>query len=300
MKSDKVWGGIEAGGTKFLCAVGSDPQNILAERRIETTAPGETLEKVCNFFRPYVRAGQVSRLGVGSFGPLDLDPASPSYGNITSTPKPGWRDTPLVRTLREALGLEVALDTDVSAAALGEYLWGANRGLDPCLYLTVGTGIGGGLIKDGRPYHGLLSPEMGHLRVPHDLERDPFPGACPFHQDCLEGLAAGPAIRERWGLAGEELADEHPFWELEAEYLAQALAALILIASPRRIILGGGIMERRFLIGSVRTKVGELLNGYVQHPFITQNIEEYIVPPGLGKRSGLLGAIALAKAQETA
>lgn len=296
----QAWGGIEAGGTKFVCAVGRDPQNVAAEKRIETTTPTETLEEVFAFFRPFVRSGEVRCIGVGSFGPVDLDPGSPTYGNITSTPKPGWQDVPLTRRLREALGVEVALDTDVNAAALGEYLWGASQGLDPCLYLTVGTGIGGGLIQDGRPYHGLLSPEMGHLRVPHDKERDPFGGACPYHGDCLEGLAAGPAIQKRLGVRGEALSDEHPFWELEAEYLAQAVAAFILTLSPKRIILGGGIMERRSLLEGVRARVPEILNGYVQHPLITEKIAEYILPPALGRRAGLLGAIALARGQEAA
>ena len=300
MSPAPVWGGIEAGGTKFLCAVGSDPQTLLAETRIETTSPAETLQKVAGFFLPFVNSGQVKRIGIGSFGPLDLDPDSPAYGNITSTPKPGWRDAPLLGLLRERLDVELALDTDVNAAALGEHLWGASRGLDPSLYLTVGTGIGGGLLKDRRPYHGLLTPEMGHVRVPHDRERDPFAGACPFHADCLEGLASGAAIRQRFGAAGEDLADDDPFWELEADYLAQALAAYTLILSPRRIILGGGVMHRELLFAKIRGKVQAALNGYVQHPLITQRIDEYILPPALGKRAGLLGAIALARLQEEA
>jgi fructokinase len=290
-----AWGGIEAGGTKFLCAAGSDPLNLLAEARFETTTPEETLQQVCDFFLPFIRSGQVQRIGVGSFGPLDLDPASASYGRITSTPKPGWQNVDLIGILHDRLNVDVALDTDVNAAALGEHLWGASRGLDPSLYLTVGTGIGGGLITGGKPYHGLLTPEMGHLRIPHDRGGDPFGGACPYHGDCLEGLAAGPAIQARTGMAGEALPDDHPFWELEAGYLAYALANYILTLSPRRIILGGGVMQREFLLARVRAGVREALNGYVQHELITQHIEDYLLPPGLGKRAGLLGAIALAK-----
>jgi len=283
-----------------MCAVGSGPDDLRAEVRIETTIPAETLARVRDFFLPFVQSGQVRVIGLGSFGPLDLDPASPTYGSITSTPKPGWSDTPLAATLRESLGVRVAVDTDVNAAVLGEFTWGAGRGQDPCLYLTVGTGIGGGLLKVGRPYHGLLNPEMGHLHVPHDRLRDPFPGSCPFHGDCLEGLAAGPALRARFGEKGESLADDDPFWELEAEYLAYALANFVLTLSPRRIILGGGIMDRSFLIGKVRARVKDALNGYARHPLITEHIEEYVVPPGLGRSAGLLGAIALAKTLEAA
>ena len=247
-----------------------------------------------------MRSGQVRSVGVGSFGPLDLDPRSPSYGRITSTPKPGWQDADLLGSLRSRLNVDVVLDTDVNAAALGEFRWGASRGADPSLYLTVGTGIGGGLISAGKPYHGLLNPEMGHMRIPHDFARDPFPGSCPFHGDCLEGLASGPAILARTGRLGQDLADDDPFWELEAGYLAEAIANFILTLSPRRVILGGGVMERGFLLDGIRARVLTALNGYVRHAGVMEHIDEYILPAGLGKRAGLLGSIALAIAKDEA
>jgi fructokinase len=290
------YGGIEAGGTKFNCLVGRSPDEVLDQIRVPTTSPAETLQRAIKFFSPFVKAGRIRSIGVGSFGPCDLNPASSTFGFITSTPKPGWQNTDVFGPLRAALGVEVAFDTDVNAAALGEFTWGATMGLDPSLYLTVGTGIGGGLIVGGSPLHGLHHPEMGHIRVPHDRVRDPFPGSCPFHADCLEGLASGPAIQQRFGRRGEALADDDAFWQLESEYIAAAISNYILVTSPSRIVLGGGIMQREFLLVMVRQAVVRLLAGYVDHPAITQGIDQYIVPPGLGQRSGMLGAIALAGA----
>jgi fructokinase len=292
----QYFGGIEAGGTKFNLLVGRSPDDVLEQIRVPTTSPAETLQRAIRFFAPFVSAGKVGSIGVGSFGPCDLSPASSTFGFITSTPKPGWQNTDVVGPLRNALGVEVAFDTDVNAAALGEFTWGATMGLDPSLYLTVGTGIGGGLIVGGRPLHGLHHPEMGHIRIPHDRARDPFPGSCPFHADCLEGLASGPAIQQRFGTRGEALTDDDPFWQLEAEYIAAAISNYILIASPSRIVLGGGIMQREFLLDMVRQAVVRLLAGYVAHSALAGGIDDYIVPPGLGQRSGMLGAIALAGA----
>ena len=298
MFEPSLYGGIEAGGTKFVCAVAAGPENIAGEARFGTQAPEDTLQQASNFFLPYVQSKQIRRIGLGSFGPVDLEPGSPTYGYITSTPKVEWQNTDIAGILRERLGLPVVMDTDVNAAALGEHIWGASRGVDPSLYLTVGTGIGGGLVKDGRPYHGLLSPEMGHLRIPHNRTADPFPGACPYHGDCLEGLAAGPAIEKRMGRRGETLAADDPFWGLEAEYLAHGLTNCILTLSPGIIILGGGVMRNMILLQNIRMKVQESLNGYVKHGRIMERIEEYIVPPMLGERSGVLGAIALAMAED--
>jgi fructokinase len=292
----QYFGGIEAGGTKFNCLVGRSPDEVLAQIRVPTTSPAETLGPVIEFFLPFVRAGKIGSIGIGSFGPCDLTPGSSTFGFITSTPKPGWQNTDVVEPIRSALGVEVAFDTDVNAAALGEFTWGATIGRDPSLYLTVGTGIGGGLIIGGRPLHGLHHPEMGHIRIPHDRVRDPFPGTCPFHADCFEGLASGPAIQQRFGRRGETLADDDAFWPLEAEYVAAAVSNYILVASPSRIVLGGGIMQREFLLPLVRQAVMRLLAGYVDHPAIAYGIDQYIVPPGLGQRSGMLGAIALAGA----
>jgi fructokinase len=295
MRENMLYGSIEAGGTKFRCAVGRDPQSIVGEVRFATRAPEETLEEAAAFFRPFVESGQVGRVGLGSFGPVDLDPESATYGYITSTPKPGWQNTDIHGRLEEKLGVPVVMDTDVNAAALGEYEWGAGRGKDPCLYLTVGTGIGGGLVKDGKPYFGLLTPEMGHVRIPHDLRVDPFPGACPFHGDCLEGLAAGPAIEKRMGKRGELLAEDDPFWEIEAGYLADALMNYIVVASPRIIIVGGGVMKQQAVWRSLRSNLQERLNGYLRHEMLLERMEEYVVPPELGDRAGVMGGIVLAR-----
>lgn len=289
-------GGIEAGGTKFVCAVGTGPEDVRRETRFPTAGPEETLDRAVGFFREASEAGEPIRaLGVGSFGPVDPDPASETWGHVTSTPKPGWAGTDVAGALARELDVPVAFDTDVNAAALGEWRWGAARRLDTFVYLTVGTGIGGGGLVNGRLMHGLVHPEMGHLRVPHDLEADPYRGRCPYHGDCLEGLASGPAIAERWGAPAESLPDDHPAWTLEAEYLGHALAAYVLVLSPQRIVVGGGVMARRALYGLVRRRVVELLAGYVRHPALEGGLDRYIVPPGLGDRSGLLGAMALAR-----
>ena len=287
-------GGIEAGGTKFVCAIASDPPNIVNEVRFPTTTPEETLRQVCNFFLPYVKADQIKGIGLGSFGPVDVDVNSPTYGFITSTPKPYWANTNILGILREKLGVLIAFDMDVNAAALGEFKWGASKGIDSSLYLTVGTGIGGGYIKDGKPLKGLLVLEMGHIRVPHDLNLDPFRGACPYHDDCFEGLASGPAIQARFGQRGETLSSDDPFWEVEADYIAHALANYIFTLAPRMIILGGGVMDNTFLFAKIRQKVQKILNGYLKSDILLNNIDRYIVPPGLANRAGVLGAIALA------
>src|SRR5690242_6735137 len=227
--------GVELGGTKARCRV---------ETRFATTTPAETLERIADFFIGHALAGPLAALGVASFGPLDLDPRSATFGFITTTPKQPWRQLVLVGSLRRALGIRVALDTDVNAAALAEHRWGRGRGVGTLVYLTVGTGIGGGVLVEGRPLHGLVHPEIGHVRVPHDHARDAFAGVCPHHGDCLEGLASAPALAARWGAAPESLADDHPAWALEAEYLALGLASVVLTLSPQRIVLGGGVMAR--------------------------------------------------------
>jgi len=289
-----MYGGLEAGGTKFVCAVGTGPDDIRAEIRYPTTDPTETLGRAIDFFRQQAWEVPLSAIGVACFGPVDLDPASPTYGYITTTPKPGWAYTNVVGRLRDALQLPIALDTDVNGAALGEYRWGATQGQDPCLYLTIGTGIGGGGIVNGRPLHGLIHPEVGHMRLPHDWQADPFAGTCAYHGDCFEGLACGPAMKQRWGCPAEALPADHPAWALEARYIALALVNLICTLSPRRIVLGGGVMQMGALYPLIRTQVQRLLNGYLQSPAILEGIDGYIVPPGLGARSGVLGAIALA------
>ncbi len=286
-----IYGGIEAGGTKFVCMVAGGPGDVRAETRFPTTTPDETIGRAIEFFRQYL---PLKAIGVASFGPVDLNPTSPTYGSITTTPKPHWANTDITGRLNAALDLPVAFDTDVNGAALAEYRWGAARDCDPVLYITIGTGIGGGCLINGKPMHGLVHPEMGHIRLPRDPKVDPYSGFCPFHGDCFEGLAAGPAMRLRWGQPAETLPADHPGWELEAHYIALALSDLVCTLSPKRIVLGGGVFEHTGLIERVRVRTQELLNGYVKSPVILEHIDEYIVRPGLGGRSGVLGAIALA------
>ena len=294
MSSGALYGGVEAGGTKFVCMVGRGPQEIVAERQFLTSDPAVTLPQVASFFRPFAHDQSLRAIGIGSFGPCDLDPNSRTYGYITSTPKPGWHDTDLVGTLLNALHVQVAFDTDVNAAAFGEHVWGAAVRKSTCLYLTVGTGIGGGYIVDGHPLHGLQHPEMGHIHVQHDRSRDPFPGSCPYHGDCLEGLVSGPAIQARFGIRGEDLSESDAFWELEAEYLGAAIAAYVLVLSPAIIVIGGGIMKRSILLPRIRESVKRHLADYIRQPALTNGMDEYIVSPGLGSRAGVLGALALA------
>ena len=241
--------------------------------------------RVIEFFKSRER---VEAVGIGSFGPIDPDTRSATFGYITSTPKRAWRNFDLAAAIRDALAVKVAFDTDVNAAALGEFRWGAAQDLHTFLYLTIGTGVGGGGMMNGRLMHGRRHPEMGHIRIPHDLGRDPFRGNCPYHGDCLEGLAAAPAIEERWGQLPHALSADHQAWDLEAHYLALAIANLTCAFSPQRIVLGGGVMRRAQLYPMIREKVAALLNGYVDAP--------EIVRPELGSRAGVLGAIALAQA----
>lgn len=297
MEAKPLYGGIEAGGTKFICAIGAGPDDIRAEERFPTTSPAETIGRAVAFFRRWQEAGgpALSAIGIASFGPLDADPTSPTFGYITVPPKPGWANTDFAGAVRRALNLPVAFDTDVNAAALAEWRWGAGQGLHTLIYLTVGTGIGGGAVVHGRLLHGLAHPEMGHMRIPHDWERDPFPGTCPYHGDCLEGLAAGPALEARWGQPAESLPPEHPAWELEADYLALGLMNLVYALAPQRIILGGGVMEQSHLFPRIRQKLLLLFKGYVVSPALLQDMDRYIMPPALGRRAGVLGAIALAQ-----
>ncbi len=291
----KLYGAVEAGGTKFVCAVGTGPADILAELRIPTLSPADTIPHVLEFFHAQEALHEtLAGVGIASFGPLDLHSGSPAYGSITATPKPGWSRTNLFGKIRESLYTPVFIDTDVNGAAMGEFCWGAARGLDTFIYLTIGTGIGGGGMVNGKLMRGLLHPEMGHMRIPHDREEDPFDGICSFHADCLEGLASGPAIHARWGTRPEDLPEDHPAWALEARYISLAVANLVCTISPERVILGGGIMSQTHLLPRIRRNVVESLNGYVQAPAILNEIDDYLVLPGLGTRSGILGALALA------
>jgi fructokinase len=289
-------GGIEAGGTKFVCAVGTSPDDVRALVRIPTTTPPETIARAIEFFQTEgARFGTLRAVGIASFGPIDPEPRSTKFGYITSTPKPGWANTDFAGAIGRALAVPVGFDTDVNVAALGEWRWGAGQGTENLVYLTIGTGIGGGGLVNGKLMHGLLHPEMGHIRIPHDRAADPYPGHCPFHGDCFEGLACGPAMAERWKQSPDTLPADHPAWTLEAHYLALALVNIICALSPERIILGGGVMSNPRLLPLVRAGVQELLNAYVQSPAVLDEIERYIVAPGLGDRSGVLGAFALAE-----
>jgi fructokinase len=296
MATRNLLGGMEGGGTKFVCAVGYGPDEILEEIRFPTTHPAETLGRALAFFEKY--ADRLAALGLAPFGPLDLRPDSPSFGRITATPKPGWAGTDVLGFFRARLRLPLAFDLDVNAAAFGEYAWvPQNQSLDSLIYYTIGTGIGAGVIVGGQIVHGLTHPEAGHIRLPHDHHRDPFVGSCPFHGDCFEGLANGPALRARWSQPAENLPDDHPAWNLEAEYIAHALANTILMLSPQRIVLGGGVMKRLHLFPLIRQRVREILNGYVASPVIAGSMDDYIIPPALGGRAGVLGAMALAAHQ---
>jgi len=291
----KLYGGLEGGGTKFVCLVGSGPDDILAETQFPTTTPETTIQQVIDFFRQKQdEYGEISAIGVAPFGPLDLNPVSKKYGYITSTPKPGWANTNILGIIQQALSLPLGFDTDVNAAALGEWYWGAAKGLDTFIYVTIGTGIGGGGMVNNRLMHGLLHPEMGHIYVPRIQGTDQFPSICPFHSECLEGLASGPAIEKRWGKPAEKLPVEHPAWKLEAHYLSLGIVNWIYTLSPQKVILGGGVMKQEHLLPLIRDKVYVLLNEYPTLPEIQGNMDEYIVPPLLGTKAGVLGALALA------
>jgi fructokinase len=285
-----VYGGIEAGGTKWVLAIGTSPDDLRATETIPTTAPRETIDRTVAFFE---REGPVAAIGIGSFGPVDLALSSRTWGHITTTTKPGWAYTDVAPEIGRRLSVPVAFDTDVNAAALGEHRWGAAQGLDTFCYVTAGTGIGGGAVVGGKLLQGLVHPEFGHLRIPHDHRRDPFPGICPYHGDCWEGLASGPSIEARWGLPAAELGADHAGWQLEAHYLGLGLVSAICILSPERIVLGGGVMNAPGLLSLVRGEIGSLLNGYVENDALAS--DDYVTLPALGHRSGVLGAIALAE-----
>ena len=290
-----LFGAIETGGTKVDCAVGTWPDDVRERIRIPTTTPIETLARINAFLLRHHREAPLDAIGIGSFGPIDLRTGSPTYGYITSTPKPGWRYIDLVGPISEELKLPVTFDTDVNAAALGEYRWGPSSTVDSMVYITVGTGIGGGGVIGGRPLHGASHPEMGHIRIPHDRAADPFDGSCPYHRDCLEGLASGPAMEARWGVPADSLPEDHRAWDLEAEYLAGGVANIMVTLSPERIVMGGGVMKQRHLFPRIRSRAVDILHGYGVADEIVDAIDDYIVPPALGEDSGIAGAFALAQ-----
>ncbi|MBB6637278.1 ROK family protein [Cohnella thailandensis] len=281
-------GAIEAGGTKFVCGIGDENGNVLDRVSFPTEQPEKTLGQVISYFKDK----NVEAIGVGTFGPIDIDPASPTYGYVTTTPKPGWSNYPFLDTLKKEFDVPFGWDTDVNAAAFGEATWGAAKGLDSVLYYTIGTGVGVGVYAEGKMVHGLVHPEGGHVLTRRHPD-DTYEGFCPYHGDCLEGIAAGPAIERRWKVKGSELPVDHPAWEMEAFYIGQALANAILMLSPKKIILGGGVMHQMQLFPLIREQVRKDLNGYVNAKAIVEGIADYIVPPGLGDNAGLCGSIAL-------
>jgi fructokinase len=286
-----AYGGMELGGTKVVCAVGRGPGEIVERTVFPTTTPDETLDRATRFLAAH---RPLAAVGIAAFGPLDLDPASAGYGSVTTTPKRDWPGTRVRERIEAALGVPAPIDTDVSAAALAEWRWGAARGVDTAAYVTVGTGIGAGILVAGRPYRGLSHPEFGHVPVARDPSDD-FPGVCPFHGDCLEGLASGPAIEARWHTDPPRLPADHEGWALEAGYLGSALATLVLILAPGRIVLGGGVMTASGLIALVRARVRQRLAGYLAVEPLDGLLDDYLVPPALGADAGVLGAIALAR-----
>ena len=295
---DHCYGGIEAGGTKFVCAVGTALDDLCKEN-FNTTDPDQTLTHAIDFFKAQNSQRRIAAIGIGSFGPIDLHKDSPTYGFITSTPKRGWANTDIVGRIKASLDVPVAFDTDVNAAALGEHRSGAAQDLTTFIYLTIGTGVGGGGLVNGKLLHGLVHPEMGHICLPRHID-DTYRGNCPFHNtessySCFEGLASGPAMAERWGQTPESLGDDHKAWDLEAYYISMAIVSYVCTLSPQRIIIGGGVMKRGRLIELIRHKVKEMLNDYVQSAAILESIEDYIVLPKLGHNAGVVGAIELAK-----
>jgi fructokinase len=289
--SDQLYGCIEAGGTKFIVGVVSAPDDIRETARFDTITPAETIGAALAWLKAaQERHGAFSAIGIASFGPLELDRRAANWGYITATTKPGWSNCDFGARVEREMQLRVGFDTDVNGAALAESRWGAGHGQPACVYVTIGTGIGGGAIIDGKPLHGLSHPEMGHIRPPRHADDAGFAGICPFHGDCLEGLASGPAIKARWGASLSELPDDHPGHEIIAWYLAQLVVTLQSIMEPGRIILGGGVTATPGLIERVRLKASELGKGYFRG-----HAEDIIVRPGLGENAGLLGALALAQ-----
>ena len=282
-----VLGALEAGGTKMVCAIGNEYGEISEQISIPTETPEITIPKLISFYQDK----GISALGIGCFGPIELNRNAAAYGYITTTPKLAWQQYDIVGAFKRALGVPVGFDTDVNASALGEHTWGIGKGLDSCIYITIGTGIGVGVIADGRLLHGMLHPEGGHILL-HKLPEDTYKGFCPFHENCFEGLAAGPAVEGRWGRKAINLAEDRKVWEMEAEYIAQALVNYTCILSPQRIILGGGIMHQTQLLPMIRERFAQLLNGYLKTKEL-EDLDSFIVLQSLHDKQGIMGALKL-------
>ena len=284
-----LYGALEAGGTKMVMAIGNEQGEILDQISIPTETPQITMNTIVDYFK----SKNIEALGIGSFGPIDLDKASDTYGSITSTPKLAWVNYNIVGALKKALQIPVGFDTDVNASALGEATWGIMKDIPSGIYITIGTGIGVGVYMNGSLLHGMLHPEAGHILLSKHPE-DTFEGICPYHPNCFEGLASGPAIEKRWKKKAIELTNNPKVWELEAYYIAQGLVDYILTLSPHRIVLGGGVMHQEQLFPLIRKEVSALLNGYIKTSQM-ENLDQYIVPASLKDNQGIMGCIQLAK-----
>jgi fructokinase len=291
----QFFGAVEIGGTKVVCAIGDESGRIHAQELFPTRTPAATLADMLSFLREgSTSLGPLAAIGVGSFGPVELDRSSARYGYIGRTPKPGWSGTDVVGALRREFSCPIGFDTDVNAAALAEHRWGAAKDVQSAVYVTVGTGIGGGALIGGTPIHGLMHPEIGHIhprRHPRDRE---FSGVCPFHGDCLEGLASGPAIVARSGARLQQLPPDHAQWEIEADYLGQLCALLLMTLSPQRIVLGGGVMSQTQLLAPIRRRLQHWAAGYIDRTEVLSEVDRYVVSPALGDQAGVRGALALA------
>ncbi len=293
--ADRLIGAIEAGGTKFVAALAREDGTVLAQTRVPTQTPAECFPALAEFFRNAVAAhGKIDTFGVASFGPIGIDPASPAYGTFTTTPKPGWAGARFHDVL-DQFAAPIIVDTDVNGAALGEWTLGAGQGCTTLAYTTVGTGIGSGVVRNGQSLRGFSHYESGHIPMPHDLSADPFPGTCPFHGDCLEGLASGPAIEARWGKSLSELGSPADKIELIAGYIAQLAVSLVLMHMPDRLIFGGGVMKAPGLLAALRRATEAKLGGYIKAAQLDPGLERYIVAPALGDDAGIAGAIALGR-----
>ena len=293
--SERLIGAIEAGGTKFVAALAREDGTLLAQARIPTETPATCFPALAAFFSNAAAAhGPIAAFGVASFGPIEIAPASRNYGRFTTTPKPGWAGARFHDVLGQ-FGAPIVVDTDVNGAALGEWQAGAGQGCTTLAYTTIGTGVGSGVLRNGQSLMGFSHFESGHIPVPHDLASDPYPGFCPFHGDCLEGMAAGPAIKARWGSSLSELASPNDKIELIAGYIAQLAVSLVLLHLPDRLIFGGGVMKAPGLIEALRRATEAKLAGYIKAPQLDPGLERYIVGPGLGDQAGITGAIALGR-----
>jgi len=284
-----MYGAIEAGGTKFVCAIVDENLNIIDRKTIDTLDPEYTMGESIAFFKQF----DIKSIGIGAFGPIEINPESPNYGTILNTPKLKWRNYNMYKALRKEFDIPIKIDTDVNAAALGEYTTGHGVGKRSVLYMTIGTGVGAGFVIEGKTLFGLTHPEMGHILIRQNPE-DVFEGNCPTHKNCFEGLVAGPSVQARYGVKGHELPENHPIWGYLADYIGQALMTFNLILSPEIILIGGGVAQQEQLFPMIRAAFKKHMNGYMSHPILDGDLSDYILYPKNGQLAGLMGSIQLA------